>query len=147
MAGRPRKPLEINKRHFTQAEKEQRQAETLNVPFKDVAPPECLTTKKQVAEFSSIADKLLKLDIFTELDVDALARYIISKGLYLDYTKKLKTALNRKDFDIKEVEAIQRMQDKAFRQTVTSANELCLNISSRCKLVIPPPPEDDDDEL
>lgn len=144
---RPRKPLAINKKHFTQDERDQRESEELKVPFVDVKPPENLTTKKQQEEFNTIAEKLVALDIFTELDVDALARYILAKELYNTYTKKLKKALSADEVDWWEVKTIQQLQDKAYRQCVTSANELCLNVSSRAKLVIPKPPENEPDEL
>ena len=83
MAGRPREPIDLIKakgrKHLTEKEYEERKSSELQVPFTDVEPPECLTTKKQIAEFHDISEKLLALNIFTELDVDALARYILSK--------------------------------------------------------------------
>lgn len=144
---RPRKPLAINKKHFTQDERDQREAEEMKVPFVDVKPPENLTTQKQKNEFNSIAAKLVALNIFTELDEDALARYIHAKELYNTYTKKLKKMLAADEVEWWEVKTVQQLQDKAYRQCVTSANELCLNVSSRAKLVIPQPPENEPDEL
>lgn len=151
MAGRPREPIDLikakGKKHLTEKEYDERKNSELQVPFTNVAPPECLTTKEQKAEFNSIAQKLVALNIFTELDVDALARYIFSKELYLSYTKKLKSKLKDKEADLRDINTLQQLQDKAYRQCVTSANELCLNVSSRAKLVIPQPIEDDCDEL
>lgn len=144
---RPRKPLAINKKHFTQEEREQRESEELKVPYTDVKPPESLTTKKQREEFNAIAEKLVALGIFTELDEDALARYIHAKELYTTYTKKLKKLLNDEEAELRDINTLQQLQDKAYRQCVTSANELCLNVSSRAKLVIPQPPENEPDEL
>lgn len=98
MAGRPRKPLEINKKHFSKAEKEQREAETLEIPqeepFNDIAPPEYLTAK-QKKEFTEYADKLVKLNIFTTLDIDVLAQFCIAKSLYLEYSKQIRKILNK----------------------------------------------------
>ena len=39
------------------------------------------------------------------------------------------------------------MQDKVFKQCQSSARDLGLTISSRCKLIVPKLEEDDDDEL
>ena len=128
-------------------EYEEKKSGELEVPFTNVKPPESLTTKKQIEEFNDIAGKLLALNIFTELDVDALARYILSKELYHIYTKKLKAFLRLPDADLRDINALQQLQDKAYRQCVTGANELCLNVTSRAKLVIPRPPDDEDDEL
>lgn len=148
--GRKKQPVALhlakgNPAHLTKAEIEERQAGEIHVPFTDVKPPKYLTTNAQKKEFNEIAEKLLALNIFTELDIDALARYIIAKELYLIYSKKLKFMVRERDADLKEIDAVQRLQDKAFRQCVTGANELCLNVSSRAKLVVPPPPEEDDE--
>lgn len=132
---------------MSKREYEEKKSGELVVPVGAAPAPDCLTTKKQIAEYNEIAAKLVSLNIFTELDVDALARYVISKELYLTYTKKLKTMLRDETADLRNVESLQRMQDKAYRQCVTSANELCLNITSRAKLVIPTPTDDSDDEL
>lgn len=152
MAGRPKEPIELliakGKTHLTKKAIEERREGEVKVPFTDVKAPECLTTKKQRAEFDEIAEKLQALNIFTELDVDALARYILAKELYLIYTKKLKSMLSdNSECDLRDIKDLQGMQDKVYRQCVTSANELCLNISSRARLVIPTPPEGEDDEL
>jgi hypothetical protein len=69
----------------------------------------------------------------------------MSHELYLSYTKIMMKLT--KDADIDGLKDIQIMQDKAFRQAQTSARDLGLTITSRCKLVLPPVTEDDDDEL
>ena len=150
MAGRPREPVDLikakGKKHLSQKEYDERKAGELQVPFVDVEPPSYLTAT-QKKKFTEIAELLLPLGIFTELDVDALGRYVISRELYLEFTKQLKKKLQDSDTDIREITATQAAQDKAFRQCVTSANELCLNVSSRAKLVIPQTTDGEDDEL
>lgn len=150
MAGRPREPIDLikakGKKHLSQKEYDERKESELQVPFVDVEPPDYLTAK-QKEKFNEIAELLVPLGIFTELDVDALGRYIISRDLYLEFTKQLKKKLQDKEADMREISAAQAAQDKAFRQCVTSANELCLNVSSRAKLVIPQPTDGEDDEL
>ena len=150
MAGRPREPIDLikykGKKHLSQREYDKRKAGELQVPFVDVEPPSYLTAT-QKKKFNEIAALLCPLGIFTELDVDALGRYVISRELYLEFTKQLKRKLQDTDIDMREVAATQAAQDKAFRQCVTSANELCLNVSSRAKLVIPQPTDGEDDEL
>lgn len=147
---RPRQPADLVKAkgrtHMSRREYEEKKNGELDVPFTDVCPPDYLTAK-QKEEFYEISDKLTALGIFTELDVDALGRYIISRALYLQFTKQLKSILKDKEADMREISAAQMAQDKAFRQCVTSANELCLNVSSRAKLVIPKPPSDDEESL
>lgn len=151
MAGRKREPADLVKAkgrsHLSRKEYDDKKSSELYVPFVDVKPPDCLTTKKQKQEFNDIAEKLLALNIFTELDIDALARYILSRELYIDFTRELKRAMNHSEVDWNAVKSLQSMQDRAYRQCVTSANELCLNVTSRAKLVIPQPQDGEDDEL
>ena len=148
MVGRPREPVDLliakGKKHLTKAEIEERKAQEVKVPFVNVKPPAYLD-KKQSKKFKEFAKMLLALGIFTELDVDCLARYIISQDLYLKYTEKMAEMIEKDELDM--MKDIQIMQDKAFKQAQTSASSLGLTITSRCKLVVPTPPDDDDDEL
>lgn len=177
MAGRPRKPLATNKKHFTKAEIEERKEQEMDVPYTDVKPPEYLT-KKQATEFNEYAEKLVALGIFTELDVDILAQYIIAKTLYLKYSKQIEKVIATEKTvhkwaaieelagdcgDAEEVKAllekilrrqrgddvtvIMNLQDKAFKQCIACAKELGLSVTSRLKLAVPPPPDGEDEEL
>lgn len=145
---RPREPIDLikakGKTHLTKAEYEERKSEELEVPFVDIKPPEYLQGTKQLEKFRYYADMLLKLNIFTELDVDCLARYIMGEQLYLQYTNLLISLIKSKDFD--QMGKIQGLQDRAFRQCQQCARDLGLTISSRCKLVVPVT-DDEDDEL
>lgn len=148
--GRPRKPIglhlaEGNPSHLTKDEIEERQNGELDVPFLDIKPPEYLTGEKQIEKFNYFANMLLALGIFTELDVDCLARYIMSEQLYLQYTNLLVKLIKSKDFE--QMGKIQGLQDKAFRQCHHCARTLGLTITDRARLVVPQPPDDEDDEL
>ena len=151
MAGRNKKPIDLhlangNPSHLTKAEIEERQAQELEVPFTDVEPPSYLN-KSQKKKFRDIAKMLLAIGIMTELDVDCLARYVISHDLYLTYTEKVNDLLSIGDVDMRELNTVQNMQDKAFKQANASASALGLTITSRCKIVIPTPPDTEDDDL
>lgn len=144
----PRHPEPVNlivakgKSHIGQKEIEERQASELHVPFTDVHAPEYLSVN-QKAKFDDIANKLLALEIMTELDVDCLARYVLAHDMYLAYTSKVTKLI--KNGDLKELKEIQALQDKAFRQSQAAARELGLSITSRARIVVPPPPEEDDE--
>lgn len=146
---RPREPVDLikakGKKHLTKAEYEERKEQELDVPFTDVKPPEYLTGEKSIEKFNYYADMLLRLGIFTELDVDCLARYIMGEQLYLQYTKLLIRLVKSNNFD--ELGKIQGLQDRAFRQCQQCARDLGLTISSRCKLVVPQTDGDEDFEL
>lgn len=135
---RPRQPVDLlihkGKKNLTKAEIEKRRSEELHVPFTDVSPPDYLPEKLRL-EFTEIADKLLSLKIMTELDEDTLARYLLSKQQYLQFTSLLNKAA--REGRLGEMERLSRLQDKAFKQCRSGAVDLGLTISSRCKLVVP----------
>lgn len=146
---RPREPIDLikakGKKHLTKAEYEDRKAEEIEVPFTDISPPEYLKGEKQLEKFNRYAKMLLDIGIFTELDVDVLARYIMGEQIYLQYTNMLVKYARNNDFD--KVGKIQALQDKAFKQCQSCARELGLTISSRCKLVVPVVDDEEDLEL
>ncbi|WP_092921300.1 phage terminase small subunit P27 family [Romboutsia hominis] len=133
---RPKQPIALiqakGKKHLTKAEIEDRKSKEVKANCDKVDPPSYLpkTLKK---EFERIAEELKRIDIMSNLDCEALARYIVSEYNYQKVTKKLlKTGVdNDKYFNYL------LMQDKLFKQSRQAASDLGLTISSRCKLVIP----------
>ena len=138
---RPRQPIALvqakGAKHLTKEEIAKREAEELDVPIPTaVKPPDYIAdAPKLVEEFNDIAGKLIALKILTELDADSLARYILAKQNYLQYTSLLNSAIRKNK--VAEMAAIQTMQDKAFKQVRAAASDLGLTISSRCRLVVP----------
>ena len=99
MAGQ-RQPIELiianGRKNLTKAEIEYRKNTEVKAPVGDCSPPDYLPAKLK-KEFESIADKLISIGIMTELDVDLLARYLLSKQ-HLDrrpYMKMLSGAAIR----------------------------------------------------
>lgn len=137
---RPREPLALiqakGKKHLTKEEIAERQAREVQVPFTDIKPPKYLNAK-QKRVFKELAGKLLAIKIYTELDADALARYIIAQDLYIAYTESVNKLLADDEADLEDLKKVQGMQDKAFRQAQSSARDLGLTISSRCRLEVP----------
>ena len=146
---RPREPIDLikakGKKHLTKAEYEERKEQEIEVPFTDITPPEYLTGTKQLEKFKYYADMLVKIGIFTQLDVDCLARYVMGEQLYLQYTSLLIELIKSKDYD--QLGKIQGLQDKAFKQCQQCARDLGLTISARCKLIVPQTDEEEDFEL
>ena len=137
MAGQ-RQPIELimtkGSKHLTKAEIEDRQNREVKPITDNIIAPDYLT-KKQKAEFYRIAEQLGKLKIMGETDVDALARYIVANEFYVNAVKKMRTREvmnNPVAFD-----AWAKIQERYFKQCRSSANDLGLSISSRCKLVVP----------
>lgn len=141
---RPRQPLAViqakGNKHLTKKEIAEREATELKVPVATkVNPPDYIAdAPKLVEEFHHIAGQLIALGILTELDADGLARYLLAKQNYLQYTSLLNSAIRKNK--VAEMAMLQTMQDKAFKQVRASASDLGLTISSRCRLVIPQAP-------
>ena len=137
MAGQ-RLPIELvqarGSKHLTKAEIQERREREIKPITDNIIAPTYLT-KKQKGEFYKIADQLKKLKILGETDVDALARYIISKDIYIKLSKQItKSAVLN---DPIALDKYLKNQDRLFKQCRASANDLGLSISSRCRLVVP----------
>lgn len=128
------------KKHLTKNEIKQRKEQEIYVEIneKNIIPPEYLTENLK-KEFYDISKKLIQIGIMTELDNDCLARYLLSKQMYLKYTSLLTKEIKKENFD--KIEKYMNIQDKSFKQCRACANDLGLSISSRCKLVMPPSKE------
>lgn len=144
--GRNAQPVALirakGKSHMGKKEMEEREARELKVPFTDVHPPEYMT-EKQKQEFNNIAEMLLALNVFTELDIDCLARYVLEHELYLAQHSEVRKA--RKSGNSARLKEAEIMYDKTVRRIRGLASDLGLTPTSRAKLTIPPPPVDDDD--
>lgn len=137
---RPRQPIDLiiakGKKHLTKAEIEHRKATEIKAPSDKVKAPSYLD-KELKKEFRKIAKELLNIGIMTNLDVDALARFVIARKMYVELSQKIlehPEKLLDKDW--------LSNQDKLFKQCRSAASDLGLTISSRCKLVMPKKEDD-----
>ena len=133
MAGQ-RQPTDLllfkGKKHLTKKEIEQRKKSEVKAK---IEPPNILT-KKQKDRFQEIAAELCDIGIMSNLDVDALARFIIHQSEYEKITRSLRRT---KLEEIEKYETLLKLQEKHFKMCRQSSMDLGLTISSRCKLVIP----------
>lgn len=136
---RPREPIDLlqakGKKHLTKEEIAERKSSEVESYTDHIQPPAYLSAK-QKREFQEIAQELLRVEILSNLDCDTLARFIIARANYVKFTK----AMNK----IKEEPGYWEMmkdasllQDRAFKQCQATARDLGLNITARCRLVIP----------
>ena len=136
--GGQRQPIELiqarGSKHLTKAEIQERQEREIKPIAENIIAPSYLT-KKQKDEFYTISEQLKKLKIMGETDVDALSRYIVANDFYINAVKQMRKPEIKADpilFD-----AWSKIQERYFKQCRSSANDLGLSISSRCKLVVP----------
>lgn len=152
MAGRNKQPVALletkGKAHLTKEQKEKRREEEVKVPQTEIVAPPYLkgAQRKKFNEYAGLLKRINDEnhgEYFTQLDVECLARYILSQDLYLTYTNRLIQAAEE---DIDDIKAIQLVQNRAFNQAHQSAASLGLSITSRCKIVIPQKHGDGDDD-
>lgn len=133
-----RQPIELvianGKKNLTKAEIQERLDSEVKPIAENIIAPAYLTAK-QKKDFDKIADQLKKLKIMGETDVDALARYIVANDFYINAVKQMRKPEVKNNPE--RFEAWAKIQERYFKQCRSSANDLGLSISSRCKLVVP----------
>ncbi|WP_026908944.1 phage terminase small subunit P27 family [Paucisalibacillus globulus] len=154
MAGRNRQPLSViqgkgRSNHLTkQVIKERQEQEEAVRGYTDNIVAPTYLTKKQKEEFDKVAAELIRLNIFSNLDVDSLARYIDSKTQYIQLLKDLKKikstltmvdSITGKKMTIanEDYPKLMRVKNTLFNECRAAASDLGLSITSRLKLVIP----------
>lgn len=138
MAGRPREPIALveakGRKHLTKDEIERRHAEELQAPDDAIIAPLYLN-RRQRDEFKQISGALVSLKIMKNLDVDALASYIVARDGWIYAGKQLRKKTVRtflEDFD-----TWTKIEDRYRKQMRAAATDLGLTITSRGKLVVP----------
>lgn len=142
---RPRQPVDLilykGKKNLTKDEIEERRKQEVKAASDKVRAPTYLP-KDLKREFKKIADELLRIGIMSNLDIDALARFLLARKEYLKLTDLItKTSPVIGEGNEQMVNDLYSdlliSQDKMFKQCRTASSDLGLTISSRCKLVIP----------
>lgn len=153
MAGRNKEPLSViqgkgKSHHLTKAEMAKRKAQEESIKgFADNIEAPSYLTAAQKKEFNRLAKELIRLNIFSNLDVDNLARYIDSKTQYIQLVKELKKikpteTVTKPDgkkvtFANEDYPKLQRVKNALFGECRAASSDLGLTITSRLKLVIP----------
>lgn len=139
---RPRQPIDLllykGKKNLTKQEIEERKEQEVKAPDDNVKAPSYLP-EELAKEFDRIAAELINIKIMTNIDCEALARFVFAEHEYQRVSTRL---LKMKTFGIKYMDLL-KIQKELFKQARASSIDLGLTISSRCKLVIPKPKEDD----
>jgi len=129
--------LAKGKKHLTKKEIEERKAREVKAPNDKVEAPSYLPENLK-KEFNRIAGELVDIEIMSNLDVEALARFVVAE---YQYQKVVKKAIKMSPENEKYYDML-LMQEKLFKMARQAAGDLGLTISSRCKLVVPTPGDD-----
>lgn len=143
---RPRQPIDLlvakGKKNLTKKEIEERRTQEIKAPSDNIAPPSYLNQKLK-KEFIRIAEELKNIGIMSNLDNEALARFVVSEYNYQKVSKKLL----RMGVDNPDYYNTVLLQEKMFRMCRQSASDLGLTITSRAKLVMPKTEEKEEDPI
>lgn len=141
--GRNREPAALieakGNSHMSAAALKERYESELKVDLADINAPPYLDGAME-DEFYKVAAKLAHVDknLFTELDEDVLARYLIAKSNYLATTALLSREMTKKSRrDVDKMAKLTRMQNTFASQCHTNASALGLTVVSRVKIVLP----------
>lgn len=138
MAGK-RQPTDVvianGRKHLSKSEEAERRAGEVKVsPAKTAKPPKWLPEGLR-KDFRAVGKRLIAAGLYTDLDADTLARYLIAQSEYLMATSHVHKAYQERDPE--EIEDWSRIQDRHFKQARNCANDLGLTVTSRCRLVVP----------
>ena len=100
------------KKHFTKAELEERRNAEVNADTDNIVPPDYLT-EKQAGEFFALANELKRCEIMTNLDCDALARFVVARSDYADYVKLMRSIPKTVD-NLQELKEADKLKRGAF---------------------------------
>lgn len=140
--GRKPKPLaaqESKRRvHRSNEEKDKRRSReaVFSAAPADMEAPAYLTTAPLRDRFYEIVDLMSSVDGFpcTELDADAIARYVLEEDEYLAASRALRKARESGDYSV--IGGCQRMKNSAFKCVDTAAKAIGLTIDSRLRFDI-----------
>lgn len=139
-----KQPIELiqakGRKHLTKAEIANRKASQVSSEFSGLVEPEGLTKAEQ-RSFWKWAEILDRLGILSDLDVDALARYVKAQSRYLKAEKVYSKVLASSE-DLDDIERAQRIQDRALKAVTACAKSLGMTIDSRARLIAPKVAED-----
>ena len=138
----PQNVLDMRGRsHQTKSEKAERRAsEPKPEQVKQLRAPVWLPEHLK-DDFTKLGKELIAAGLLAKLDIDILARYVMSRDAWVAAHLKARDALDMDD--AKESGSWARVARTYFDQCQQCANSMGLTISSRCRLVVPKPPEDE----
>lgn len=142
---RPRQPTDTLKKHISKAEAAERRSQEFFVQKAEKAtPPKWLgrgfgddVSKALKAEFRMIGKQLIDVGLYTDLDADTLAHYVVARHQWELASVQAEAALALGLGGGKIAGAWSAIQDRYFAAARKCAGELGLTLSARCKLVVP----------
>lgn len=134
-------------KHLTKDEIRERMNAEVQPCTDDITAPSYLTAS-QKKRFDKIAGQLLRIKVFGETDVEALARYIVVQENYEQVVKDLRAVQRQRprgeEATVESLltwaemtEKLDKRLERYTKQARSLASDLGLTITSRVKLVVP----------
>lgn len=121
-------------KHLTKAEIADRQEREIKAPADKITVPSYLP-KELRSDFKKIATELKRIELMSNLDLDSLARFLLSREQYV------RTSVLLREHDPVEDHymygKLLANVNILFNQSKAAAADLGLTITSRCKLLVP----------
>lgn len=139
--GRAKQPIALltakGNKHFSKQEIEHRKKTEVKANADNVNPPETLPQRLH-EKFYYYADQLVDLGIMTNLDTEALGRYLIAQDNYEVVSLQMENLHDLANPDVfASYKNLSTLQDRFFKQARALGSDLGLTITGRAKLVIP----------
>lgn len=139
--GRAKQPIALltakGNKHLTKREIEHRKNTEVKANADNVNPPETLPERLH-EKFYYYAEQLVDLNIMTNLDVEALGRYLVAQDNYERVSLQMEDLIDLSDPDVfAQYKNLSVLQDRFFKQSRALGSDLGLTITGRAKLVIP----------
>jgi len=138
--GRPRKPTDVlvatGSKHLSSAEEYERRRSEAKVPPAGKAKPPKWLDDSLKAEFKSLGKKLIAAGLYTDLDADVLGMYLTHRHQWEQATREAEAALFAGN--VLGSEKWTNVQQRLFKAARSCGAALGLDVTSRCRIVIPP---------
>lgn len=132
------------KGHRTNAEIEQRaRSDVVAEAPKRIVPPRYLPEEMH-GEFRDLAKQLIVLHIFSRLDYDMLARYLMAREAWAGCQTLARYAIAKGNLE--KSAHWGKLANLYFGQCHSCAQALGLSITSRCRLSVPQPEKKEDSD-
>lgn len=137
---RQRKPTDVivatGAKHLSAAEEYERRQQETKVPKADKATPPKWLDDSLKPEFRKLGKQLIAAGLYTNLDADVLGMYLTHRHQWEQATRMVEAALISGDSDASGEWT--NIQQRLFKAARTCGAALGLDVTSRCRLVIPP---------
>jgi P27 family predicted phage terminase small subunit len=133
-----REPIRLvvlkGKKHLSKEEIDTRKEQEVKAKSDRIGAPRYLPAELR-SDFNKIAKELQRIDLISNLDLDALARFLLAREQYVRCSMLIRDTDPVEDHYM--YGKLSSSVKQFFDQSRAAASDLGLTISSRCRLLVP----------